>query len=149
MEAKTGDTVKVHYQGRLKDGLVFDDSAARNEPLTFTVGQGHLIPGFDRALVGMQPGQAKTIELSPQDGYGDHRDELVLTVNRAELPSEITPVLGLQLQLTQDNEQYTVVTISEINGDRITLDANHPLAGKTLVFDIKLVEISPPCSCCG
>jgi len=148
MEAKPGNTVKVHYQGRLKDGTVFDDSNARNEPLSFTLGQGNLIPGFDKAVAGMIPGQEKQIEIPAAQAYGPHHPELVITVDRKEIPADITPVIGQQLQVTQDEEHYAVVTIAAITEDKVTLDGNHPLAGKDLIFDIKLVEICPPCSCC-
>lgn len=149
MAAKKGDTVKVHYQGRLKDGTLFDDSTARNEPLVFTLGNSRLIPGFENAVIGMLPGQKKKVELTPQEGYGPHQPELVITVNRNEFPPDLTPVIGQQLQVTQDEEHSSVVTVAAISGDTITLDANHPLAGKDLVFDIQLIEVTPPCACCG
>jgi peptidylprolyl isomerase len=148
MEARIGDTVKVHYQGRLKDGTVFDDSNARQELLEFTIGKSSLIPGFENAVLGMRPGEDKLIELTPQEGFGPHHQDLVVTVGRKEFPADFTPVLGQQLKVTQD-EKELVVSVTAITDDKITLDANHPLAGKDLVFDIKLVEIKPSCSCCG
>lgn len=149
MGAKAGDTVKVHYQGRLKDGTVFDDSVARDEPLVFTIGTGNLIPGFDKAVVGMQPGEEKKVEIPPQEGYGPHLPNLVVSVAKKEFPADLKPVIGQQLQITQDDDKSTVVTVTEITDERVTLDANHPLAGKELHFDIKLIEIQPHCSCCG
>jgi peptidylprolyl isomerase len=148
MQAKKGDTVKVHYQGRLTDGTVFDDSKKRNEPLMFTLGKNDIIPGFDKAVEGMRANEEKKIEIPAEEAYGAHRPELVLKVNRNQLPADLTPVVGQQLQVNQDEEHYAVVSVAAIDGDTITLDANHPLAGQTLVFDITLVEICPPgCSC--
>lgn len=149
MGAKKGDTVKVHYQGRLKDGTVFDDSNTRNEPLVFTLGDSSLIPGFENAVMGMTPGEKKTIEVPPHEGYGPHHPELVITVDRSEFPSDVTPVIGQQLMISQDGKNSSVVTVSSIAENRITLDANHPLSGKDLVFEVHLLEITPGCSCCG
>ena len=149
MEAKNGDTVKVHYQGKLADGTVFDDSNTRNEPLVFTLGKSDIIAGFNKAVVGMQPGQEKKVEIPADEAYGPHLPELVVTVDRKEFPPDVKPVVGQQLQVTQDDQRYAVVTVSGIQDDKVTLDGNHPLAGKNLVFDIKLLEIVPGCSCCS
>ncbi len=148
MEAKNGDTVKVHYQGKLKDGTIFDDSNVRKEPLIFTLGKSGIISGFEKAVIGMRPGQDKKVEVSPGEGYGPHRPDLVMTVSRKNLPPDLNPQVGQQLSVSQDEKQYAVVTVTDIKDDTVTLDANHPLAGKDLVFDIKLLEICPPCSCC-
>jgi FKBP-type peptidyl-prolyl cis-trans isomerase 2 len=149
MGAKKGDTVKVHYQGKLKDGTVFDDSNTRKEPLIFTIGQSDIIAGFDTAVEGMDPGQEKTVNIPADQAYGPHRKEMVVTVNRKELPPDLKPVVGQQLSVSQDEKQYAVVTVTGVSEDSVTLDANHPLAGQDLTFGIKLVEICPPCSCCG
>ncbi|MGE5308269.1 MAG: FKBP-type peptidyl-prolyl cis-trans isomerase [Deltaproteobacteria bacterium] len=149
MEAKSGDTVKVDYQGRLKDGTVFDDSVARGQPLVFTLGQCNLIPGFEKAVEGMKPGEQKKIEIPAPEGYGVHHPELVVTVDRKEFPPDVKPVIGQQLQVSQDEDHYAVVSVTAVTDDKVTLDANHPLAGKDLLFDIKLIEITPGCSCGG
>ncbi|RMD97446.1 MAG: peptidylprolyl isomerase [Calditrichaeota bacterium] len=139
-QVKNGDTVKVHYTGKLQDGTVFDSSLDR-EPLEFTLGEGHLIPGFEQAVLGMNPGDKKT-EVIPADlAYGPRRDELVLEVERDRIPPDIKPEVGLQLQMSSQDGRTTTVVISSVNESTVELDANHPLAGKDLVFDIELVEI--------
>lgn len=140
-QAKSGDTVRVHYTGRLTDGTVFDSSAQR-EPLQFTLGQGEIIPGFEQAVEGMSPGDSKTEEIPMDKAYGPYREDMVLQVNRQQMPAEISPQVGQQLQIRQPTGQLVPVTITEVDDGQVTLDANHPLAGQTLVFDIQLVEIS-------
>lgn len=140
-QAKSGDTVRVHYTGRLTDGTVFDSSAQR-EPLQFTLGQGEIIPGFEQAVEGMSPGDSKTEEIPMDQAYGPYREDMVLQVNRQQMPAEISPQVGQQLQIRQPTGQLVPVTITEVDDGQVTLDANHPLAGQTLVFDIQLVEIS-------
>lgn len=140
MQAKQGDTVKVHYTGKLDDGTVFDSSADR-EPLEFTIGEGMIIPGFEQAVVGMAPGDSKT-ELIPNDqAYGPHLDEMVVVVDRQQMPSEIEPEVGQQLQIQQATGQVIPVVVTDVSTSSVTLDANHPLAGEDLTFDIQLVEI--------
>ncbi|MEZ5358777.1 MAG: peptidylprolyl isomerase [Candidatus Zixiibacteriota bacterium] len=139
--AKNGDTVQVHYTGRLDDDTVFDSSEGR-DPLKFGVGSGQVIPGFDKGVVGMEIGDKKTITIPPDEAYGPHRDELTLTVNKGQFPEHITPAVGLQLQMQQPDQSNVNVTITSIEGDDVTLDANHPLAGKTLIFDLELVAIN-------
>ena len=139
--AKPGDTVKVHYTGKLDDGTVFDSSADR-EPLEFTLGSGSIIPGFERAVVGMNPGESKTEVIPTDDAYGPHLDEMVVVVDRQQMPPEIEPQIGQQLQLQQQDGQVLPVVITDVSGASVTLDANHPLAGEALTFDIKLVEIA-------
>lgn len=140
MQAKHGDKVKVHYTGKLDDGTVFDSSAER-EPLEFTIGEGMIIPGFEQAVLGMAPGDSKT-ELIPNDqAYGPHLDEMVVVVDRQQMPSEIEPEVGQQLQIQQATGQVIPVVVTEVSGSAVTLDANHPLAGEDLTFDIQLVEI--------
>ncbi|MBD2313407.1 peptidylprolyl isomerase [Desertifilum sp. FACHB-1129] len=139
--AKPGDTVKVHYTGRLTDGTVFDSSVQR-DPLEFTLGQGQIIPGFEQAVVGMAPGDSKTEEIPMEKAYGPYRQDMVLQVNRQQIPAEIAPQVGQQLQIRQPTGQLVPVMVTEVDDGQVTLDANHPLAGQTLVFDIQLVEIA-------
>ncbi len=139
-EAKLGDNVKVHYTGRLDDGTVFDTSAER-EPLEFTIGEGEIIPGFEQAVVGMNPGESKTTTIPAEQAYGPRRDDMVLEVERSQFSDRIEPQVGQQFQMRQGNEPPIVVTVTGVSPETVTLDANHPLAGKDLTFDIKLVEI--------
>jgi len=138
---KNGDTVKVHYTGRFEDGVVFDSSEGR-DPLEFTVGAGMLIRGFEDALIGMAPGEKKTVRVEPQDAYGDYDDNLVLTMPLDRVPDDITPEVGMELQLISQSGQKLPVVVKEVQEEAIILDANHPLAGKVLVFDIELLEIA-------
>lgn len=140
-QAKAGDTVKVHYTGKLDDGTVFDSSADR-EPLEFTIGSGGIIPGFEQAVVGMNLGESKTEVIPTDQAYGPHLEEMVVVVDRQQMPPEIEPEVGQQLQLQQQNGQVLPVVITDVSGAAVTLDANHPLAGEDLTFDIKLVEIA-------
>lgn len=139
-QAQAGDTVKVHYTGRLQDGTVFDSSLDR-EPLEFTVGEGHVIPGFEEAVKGMNVGEQRSSEIPVEQAYGPRRDDLVLEVDRDQIPAEVELELGQQLQISQPNGQPVPVTVTDISGSTVTLDANHPLAGQDLIFDLKLVEI--------
>ncbi|HDH96842.1 MAG TPA: peptidylprolyl isomerase [Proteobacteria bacterium] len=139
-QAKEGDTVRVHYTGKLEDGTVFDSSVER-EPLEFTIGEGQIIPGFEQAVIGMQPGEKKTVDVPPEKAYGPHREELVLEVERAKFPEHIDPQVGQQLQIPQPYGQAVIVTVTDVSETSVTLDANHPLAGKNLTFDIELIEI--------
>ncbi|ACR80431.1 MULTISPECIES: FKBP-type peptidyl-prolyl cis-trans isomerase [Kosmotoga] len=139
-EAKKGDTVKVHYTGRFEDGEIFDSSTGK-EPLEFTIGKGEVIPGFEEAIIGMNTGESKTVKIPPEKAYGPRYDELVLTVERSRFPDDMEPQLGQQLQLRQPDGRTFIVTITDINETAVTLDANHPLAGKDLVFEINLIEI--------
>jgi len=140
-QAKPGDTVKVHYTGKLDDGTVFDSSADR-EPLEFTLGSGSIIPGFEQAVLGMNLGESKTEVIPTDDAYGPHLDEMVVVVDRQQMPLEIEPQIGQQLQLQQEDGQVLPVVITDVSSASVTLDANHPLAGEALTFDIKLVEIA-------
>ena len=140
-EANQGDTVKVHYTGKLVDGLVFDSSANR-EPLEFIIGEGQIIPGFEEAVVGLGAGDSTTVTVPPEKGYGPYRDDLVMSVERAQLPEDMDPQVGQRLQSEQEDGQTVVFTVTETAEESITLDANHPLAGKDLVFEIELVEVA-------
>jgi peptidylprolyl isomerase len=140
-KVKDGDTVKVHYTGKLTDeGTVFDSSRER-EPLEFTLGQGQLIPGFEKAVIGMEVGDNTTVEIASKDAYGARREDLELEVSKSDLPDNIEPKAGMQLQMQQKNGQAIPVQITAVKDDYVKLDANHPLAGKDLTFDIELVEI--------
>lgn len=138
--AKTGDTVRVHYTGKLQDGTVFDSSTDR-DPLEFTLGEGQVIPGFDAAVTGMQTGESKTTTIPPEQAYGPRRDEMVATVGREQLPKTIEPAVGQQLSVRQENGRQFSVTVTDVAEKTITIDANHRLAGKTLVFDLELVAV--------
>jgi peptidylprolyl isomerase len=140
-QAKTGDNVKVHYTGRLDDGTVFDSSRDR-DPLEFTIGTGSIIPGFENAVIGMAPGESKTETIPTAQAYGPYMDDMVLVVNREQMPMEIEPEVGQQLQLQHPTGEVIPVVITDISPSEITLDANHPLAGEDLIFDIQLVEIA-------
>lgn len=137
--ARAGDTVRIHYTGRLDDGSVFDSSEGR-EPLEFAVGSGQVIPGFDNAVSGMEEGQQKRVTIPADEAYGPRREELVLTVERSQLPDDMSPQLGEQYQMSQAG-QTVVLTVTDVSEDAVELDANHPLAGENLTFDIQLVGI--------
>jgi len=140
-KAKSGDTVKVHYTGKLDDGNVFDSSRER-DPLELTLGSGQVIPGFDKGIEGMEVGESKTVEIATDDAYGPYRDDWLLEVDRSEFPDDMKPEVGQQLQMQQPNGQTVIVSIAAITETHIKLDANHPLAGKDLTFEIELMEIS-------
>lgn len=139
-QAKTGDTVKVHYTGRLDDGTVFDSSLEK-EPLEFELGQGQIIPGFEEAVNGMNPGESKNISIPAADAFGDYHDELIQEVPRQEFQTDVEPQIGQRYKIDQPGEQPLILTVTNVSADSVTLDGNHPLAGKNLNFDIKLVEI--------
>ena len=138
-QAKSGDTVRVHYTGRLEDGSVFDSSEGR-EPLEFVLGAQQVIPGFEEAVDGLSPGEERSVSIPADRAYGPRREEMVLVVGRDQFPDEIQPEVGQQLQMSQDG-QVAIVTITGVSDADVTLDANHPLAGKDLQFDVQLVEI--------
>lgn len=139
--AKSGNTVKVHYTGKLKDGTVFDSSLQRNEPLEFTLGQGNMIAGFEKAVDGMQVGDTTVADIPVAEAYGEVREDMILEVPKKDVPENITPEVGQRLAVQQKDGQSIPVTISKVSEESITLDANHPLAGKDLVFEIELLEI--------
>jgi peptidylprolyl isomerase len=139
-QAKNGDTVTVHYTGKLEDGTVFDSSADR-DPLQFTLGEGLLIPGFEQAVLGMSPGESKTAAVSADQAYGPHREEMVVDIDRQEFPPHFQPEVGQQLQIPQSDGRITRLTVTDVSEQNVTLDANHPLAGRDLSFDIHLLEI--------
>lgn len=140
-KAKDGDTVKVHYTGTLENGEVFDTSKER-EPLEFQLGQGQLIPGFEKAVIGMGEGDSTTVDIPSDEAYGEVRDDLIINVPKDQLPDDVEPQIGMQLQVNQQNGQPIPVRITEIKDEELVLDANHPLAGKDLKFEIKLLEVA-------
>ena len=139
-EAQAGDLVRVHYTGRLADGTIFDTSMER-EPLEFTLGEGELIPGFEQAVLGMTTGESKTATILADQAYGPHRAERMIDVERHHLPSDLQPELGQRLQMTRPDGTTINVVVTTITETQVTLDANHPLAGQDLIFDLTLVEI--------
>lgn len=146
-QARHGDTVQVHYTGRLQDGTVFDDSI-EGEPLQFVIGKGDLLAAFETAIVGMDEGAWKTVTIPAQEAYGIYRPEMVAKLPRTQLPPDLKPLIGQQLQVSQDDDQMIIVTITAFDDVSVTIDANHPLAGKDLIFEVKLVKIVPSCGCC-
>ena len=138
-QAQKGDTVKVHFKGTLDDGTIFADSKG-GDPVQFTIGEGTLIPGFEEETVGMQEGEQKSIRLEAERAFGDKRDELVSTVPREAIPDEIDLTVGTQLQVNSAAGQPIQVVVTDVSEEDVTLDANPPLAGRPLTFDIELVE---------
>jgi peptidylprolyl isomerase len=139
-ETKRGDTVKVHYNGTLEDGTVFDSTSGK-EPIEFTLGEGEVIPGFEQAVEGMSEGGKRSIALSPEEAFGPYNDELVMEVPRSQLPDHIEPQVGMALQARAQDGSVTRVEVTNVGEDTVTLDGNHPLAGKPVSFDIELVAI--------
>ena len=147
-QAKAGDRVRVHYTGRLDDGSIFDSSECADDacghdhgPLEFTLGAGEVIPGFDAGVMGLAIGETRTIHIPVEQAYGERSEEVVAVVPRSDLPPEMKPEVGLQLEVSQQDGQVFSVVITDVNDETITIDANHPLAGRALNFDLKLVEI--------
>ena len=139
-KAKTGDMVKVHFEGYLEDGTVFG-STMDDEPFKFTIGGKNMLPGFENAVIGMQKGDTKTITLHPEEAYGLHKKELVSVMERSDFPKDIHLEVGKRLRVRTQDGRFTIVTIKDFTEDRIVFDGNDPLASKTLTFKIELVEI--------
>jgi peptidylprolyl isomerase len=139
-EVKTGDTVQVHYTGKLETGELFDTSRER-DPLQFTLGSGQLIPGFENAVIGMNIGDVKTIQIPSQEAYGPYMEEMKMTVDKAKIPEDMELQVGMGLTLRGADDRKLNVTVIDIAENTVTMDANHPLAGKDLIFDIELVKI--------
>ncbi len=139
-KAKNGNKVTVHYTGKLDNGSIFDTSKDR-DPLTFTLGAGEIIPGFEKAVIGMDTGESKTVHVPTDEAYGSRMKELVTVVKLKDFPEHLTPELGQQLKIPRDNGKPLIVSVTDISGSNVTLDANHPLAGKNLTFEIELVEV--------
>ena len=140
-KAKVGDTVKIHYTGKLKDGTVFDSSRER-EPLQFNIGSGQVIPGFEEAVTGMTPGEKKTAQIPCDKAYGERNPSMVMVVDRKHVPAELNPEVGQRLELGSPSGELLAVTVIEVNDKNITLDANPPLSGEDLTFELELVEIA-------
>ena len=140
-QVKSGDTVKVHYHGRLDDGTTFDSSQGR-EPLQFEVGTGLVIPGFDNGVLGMAVGEKKTLTIVSDDAYGPVDPNRVVEFPKANFPEGLKPEIGMQLNMTAETGEEIPVVITDIKEEVVVLDANHPLAGQTLIFDVELVEIN-------
>jgi len=142
-QAKQGDTVRVHYTGRLTSGEVFDSSEGTGDskPLEFTIGSQQVIPGFEAGVIGLAPGESRTITIPVEQAYGPHNPEQVIEVPRDQVPPHIDLTVGNHLQMSQEDGQSFTVLITDLTDTTVTLDANHPLAGRELVFDLKLVEI--------
>ncbi|NCB37604.1 MAG: peptidylprolyl isomerase [Erysipelotrichia bacterium] len=147
---KTGDLVFVHYTGKFDSGEVFDSSTG-DSPLYFIVGEGNIIEGFEKAVVGMAVGDKKTIDLTPEQGYGEYLEEKVISTDRKNFGDDFEPEIDLQLALQLENGERALATIVEFDDDSVTLDMNHPLAGENLHFDLELVDIKDasemPSSC--
>ena len=141
-QVKNGDTVRVHYTGRLDDGQVFDSSSG-GDPLEFKVGAGEVIPGFDEAVRGMEVGDKKTVEIPPAEAYGERREQLIAQVPRESMELDSPPEAGMSLLMQLPDGNQIPVTVTDVTDDQVTLDANHPLAGQKLTFDVELVENRP------
>lgn len=139
---KKGDRISIHYTGKLEDGTVFDSSESRG-PLEFTVGAGEVIPGLEDGIIGMKPGESKTIRIPMEMAYGPRFEERVFQLGREKVPQGLAPEIGQQLQMYRADGMPITVTVVGISENSLTMDCNHPLAGKALVFDTKLVNISP------
>jgi peptidylprolyl isomerase len=139
-QAKMNNKVKVHYSGTLSDGTVFDSSLER-EPLEFTIGKGMVIPGFENGVIGMNEGESRKVSITSDDAYGPFRDDLVGVIDKSRMPGDIDLEIGMVLQMRSPEGSTTNVTITDISEESVTIDLNHPLAGKDLIFEIKLVEV--------
>jgi len=137
---ENGDVVRVHYTGRLTDGTEFDSSRDR-DPLQFEIGSGQIIEGLDRKIADMEEGSKETVQIPAAEAYGEHRPEQVQDLPRSAIPAEVNPTPGMQLQATTQAGQPVPITVVDVTDDTVTVDANHPLAGRDLVFDVELVEI--------
>ena len=141
MRVETGHRIRVHYTGKLTDGSVFDSSKGK-EPLEFVVGAGQMIPGFDAGVVGMEIGEERTLTLPPEEAYGFRDEEMVFSFPRSMLPKGYSPVIGEMLRMTSNEGAPLRVTIRKVEGEQVLLDANHFLAGESLIFTVKLVDIA-------
>jgi peptidylprolyl isomerase len=137
---KTGDKVTVHYSGTLEDGTVFDTTSGK-APFEFTMGDGEVISGFERVVEGMSAGDKQSVSLNPVDAFGEYHEDLVLEVPRTQLPEDIDPKIGMALQAKSPDGTVTRMNVTKVSDDSVTLDSNHPLAGKKVNFEIELVSI--------
>ena len=139
-KAENGNTVKIHYRGTLDDGTEFDSSHG-SEPLSFKLGEGMVIPGFEKAVEGMDTGEKKEISIPPEEAYGQPREDLVVQVERSQIPDNVDLELGGALRVRTEDGHTVTVIVAEMSDDNVVLDGNHPLAGKTLNFELELVEV--------
>lgn len=139
-QAKKGDTVRVHYIGKLADGTIFD-STEDDEPLEFVIGEDEVLPKFEETVIGLSIGDKRTVEISSDDAYGDYDEDLIFEIGYDQFPEDIEPELGIDLEVTLPSGHSEIMTIVELEEDAVVLDANHPLAGEDLVFELELVEI--------
>ena len=139
-QVKENDTVKIHYTGKLEDGQVFDSSIER-EPIEFTIGGGQIIPGLEKGLIDMEVNEKKTIQIPQTEAYGDIQKELFQEIPKDQLPQEITPEVGMGLVAKNPDGSERQLRVAEVKEESIIIDANHPLAGKDLIFDVEVVEI--------
>jgi len=139
-QVKTGDSVRVHYHGRLTDGTTFDSSEGR-DPLQFTAGSGQVIKGFDDAVISMTVGEKKTVNIPVHEAYGERNEDMMVEYPKSDFPADMQPEIGMELQMGDNSGNVFPVVIVEVNDDMVILDANHPLAGKDLVFELELVGI--------
>jgi peptidylprolyl isomerase len=137
-KVQLNDVIRVHYTGRLEDGTEFDSSTGK-DPLEFKVGGGNLISGFEEGVIGMTEGETKSVSIPPEEGYGEHQEELVAEIERSKLPATLSPEVGMPLQVKRPDGQVMPARIVDVSDDKVTLDGNPPLAGKTLIFDMELV----------
>jgi peptidylprolyl isomerase len=152
-QAKKGDRVKINFTGKLDDGTIFDTTLASGEhgcedcsceesgPMEITIGEEEFFVQIEEALVGMAPGEKKTVSISTEDAFGDYDEEKVFTVAREELPADLKPEIGQELELTGEDDESLGVSVVDMDDESITFDANHPLAGEDLTFELELVEI--------
>jgi peptidylprolyl isomerase len=139
-QVKSGDTVRVHYHGKLDDGSTFDSSEGR-DPLEFTVGSGQVIKGFDEAMLDMKPGEKKTVNIPVEQAYGQRNDDMMMEYPKSEFPADMKPEPGMELHMSDNMGNVFPVVIEAVNDETVILDANHPLAGKDLTFDLELISI--------
>ena len=139
--AQNGDKVKVHYTGTLEDGSQFDSSRERDKPMEFTIGKRELLPGFENAVLGLELNQSRSVSLTAEEAYGDHDPSQIIEMPRTQIPSELKLEIGLRLQGQRPKGETVLFSVVAINETSVTLDSNHPLAGKALTFEIELLEI--------
>jgi len=142
-QAKIGDTVMVHYHGTLEDGTVFSSTYEEKEPFEFVIGANRVLPKFEEAVIGMTEGDMKAVSIPPEDAYGQHKKEFVFVMDRAQAPHDIKLEIGKRLHLRSNQGTTVIATVTALTDDSVVLDANDPLAGKTLEFKIELIRIVP------
>ncbi|NLC70175.1 MAG: peptidylprolyl isomerase [Desulfuromonadaceae bacterium] len=140
-QAKNGDSVKVKYTGRYEDGSVFDSSDEHGKPLEFVLGQGQMIPAFEKGVLGMALNETRTIEVLPEEGYGAYREDLVVDIDRAHLPEEMELEADRFIEWMQPDGQIGLAKILEVGEDSVKVDTNHPMAGRKLIFEVTLLQI--------